>query len=250
MKPLLDKCVHKRIASWEINVGFVCRVCTVSEVSGRQLKVHYDGWPDEYDWWFDDDSPDIHPTSWCSKTGHPLMPPLSKSGELSSLCWTLRKNSNEKIFQFAKKGDGKKFTIAKRYQIVVWKLRMKNCQKHNSSWAHLLFFVTALVLWENSRFANSSWFGVRKNVKRLTKHLHFTKHDLNLLQLRKRSNVLRVRPSARPPDAVAWDTSKAISTRLTVASTTAPIRPETSGPQSRPSRTDSKPRQPEQCPLH
>ena len=97
MKPLLDKCVHKRIASWEINVGFVCRVCTVSEVSGRQLKVHYDGWPDEYDWWFDDDSPDIHPTSWCNKTGHPLMPPLSKSGEvkvkgyLSGLCSTLRK---------------------------------------------------------------------------------------------------------------------------------------------------------------
>ena len=54
----------------------------MSEVSGRQLKVHYDGWPDEYDWWFDDDSPDIHPTSWCSKTGHPLMPPLSKSGEV------------------------------------------------------------------------------------------------------------------------------------------------------------------------
>ena len=74
--------------------------------------------------------------------------------------------------------------------------------------------------------------------------------NLNLLQLRKRSNVLRLRPSARPPDAAAWDTSKAISTRLTVASTTAPIRPETSGPQSRPSRTDFKPCQPEQCPLH
>ena len=82
------------------------RVATVAEVSGTQikvsivsvvvtfcalpekytffiifplsLKVHYDGWPQNYDYWFDDSSPDLHPATWCLKTGHPLMPPLSK----------------------------------------------------------------------------------------------------------------------------------------------------------------------------
>lgn len=31
-----------------------------------------------YDFWIDADHPDIHPMGWCSKTGHPLQPPLSK----------------------------------------------------------------------------------------------------------------------------------------------------------------------------
>uniref|UniRef100_A0A8C9LC31 L3MBTL histone methyl-lysine binding protein 3 n=1 Tax=Pavo cristatus TaxID=9049 RepID=A0A8C9LC31_PAVCR len=39
--------------------------------------VHFDGWDSIYDYWTDVDSPDIHPAGWCTKTGHPLQPPLS-----------------------------------------------------------------------------------------------------------------------------------------------------------------------------
>lgn len=43
-----------------------------------RLKIRFDGWPETHAYWVDDDSPDIHPVGWCSKTGHPLEPPLSK----------------------------------------------------------------------------------------------------------------------------------------------------------------------------
>ena len=43
------------------------------------MQIHYDGWPDEYDIWLEDSSTEIHPATWCAKTGHPLTLPLSKS---------------------------------------------------------------------------------------------------------------------------------------------------------------------------
>lgn len=39
-------------------------------------QLHFDGWSHAYDFWIDADHPDIHPAGWCSKTGHPLQPPL------------------------------------------------------------------------------------------------------------------------------------------------------------------------------
>ncbi|XP_042233179.1 lethal(3)malignant brain tumor-like protein 3 [Homarus americanus] len=53
------------------------RVATVVDVQEYQLKIHFDGWGDEYDYWVDDDSLDIHPPSWSNKTAHPLQPPLT-----------------------------------------------------------------------------------------------------------------------------------------------------------------------------
>ncbi|RXG52417.1 Lethal(3)malignant brain tumor-like protein 3 [Armadillidium vulgare] len=53
------------------------RVATVLEVKSYKLLLHFDGWPDVYDFWVDDDSPDIHPPTWCSKSGHPLQSPLT-----------------------------------------------------------------------------------------------------------------------------------------------------------------------------
>ncbi|CAK1552689.1 unnamed protein product [Leptosia nina] len=58
-------------------VPFLIRVATISAVKGHQVRVSYDGWPDELSHWVDDDSPDIHPVGWCLKTGHPLEPPLT-----------------------------------------------------------------------------------------------------------------------------------------------------------------------------
>ncbi|XP_032592083.1 polycomb protein Sfmbt isoform X2 [Drosophila grimshawi] len=52
----------------------VC-VATVARVVGRLLKVHFDGWTDEYDQWLDCESADIYPAGWCVLVGHKLEGP-------------------------------------------------------------------------------------------------------------------------------------------------------------------------------
>lgn len=52
------------------------RVATICDTMNHLIKVHFDGWSISYDYWLDDDSPDIHPAGWCNKTGHPLTPPI------------------------------------------------------------------------------------------------------------------------------------------------------------------------------
>ncbi|XP_075153132.1 scm-related gene containing four mbt domains isoform X2 [Haematobia irritans] len=52
----------------------VC-VATVSRVVGRLLKIHFDGWTDEYDQWLDCESADIYPVGWCVLVGHKLEGP-------------------------------------------------------------------------------------------------------------------------------------------------------------------------------
>ncbi|XP_072355313.1 lethal(3)malignant brain tumor-like protein 3 [Scyliorhinus torazame] len=53
------------------------RVATVVDTDDHRVKIHFDGWNYDYDYWIDADSPDIHPAGWCAKTGHPLQPPIS-----------------------------------------------------------------------------------------------------------------------------------------------------------------------------
>lgn len=57
----------------------VC-VGTVSRVVGRLLKVHFDGWEEEYDQWLDCDSPDIYPVGWCELVAHKLEGPRTAGG--------------------------------------------------------------------------------------------------------------------------------------------------------------------------
>lgn len=57
------------------------RAAQVAAVEEYRVKVHFDGWDDIYDDWFDADSFDLHPVGWCEKTGHALEPPLSKNAE-------------------------------------------------------------------------------------------------------------------------------------------------------------------------
>ncbi|XP_012506682.1 PREDICTED: lethal(3)malignant brain tumor-like protein 1 [Propithecus coquereli] len=61
------------------------RVASVEDVEDHRIKLHFDGWSHGYDFWIDADHPDIHPAGWCSKTGHPLQPPLPPR-ESSSAC--------------------------------------------------------------------------------------------------------------------------------------------------------------------
>ncbi|XP_075220543.1 lethal (3) malignant brain tumor isoform X2 [Lycorma delicatula] len=51
------------------------RVATVRDIHQHQIKITFDGFPDHFGYWVDDDSPDIHPVGWTQKTGHPLEPP-------------------------------------------------------------------------------------------------------------------------------------------------------------------------------
>lgn len=64
------ECVDKRVPQ-------LIRVATVDDVRDHQIRIKFDGWPDKYSYWVDDDSTDIHPIGWCQKTQHPLEPPLS-----------------------------------------------------------------------------------------------------------------------------------------------------------------------------
>uniref|UniRef100_A0A8C1XG71 L3MBTL histone methyl-lysine binding protein 1b n=1 Tax=Cyprinus carpio TaxID=7962 RepID=A0A8C1XG71_CYPCA len=55
--------------------AMLIRVSTISDVEDHRIKIHFDGWSEEYDYWVDADSPDLHPVGWCQKTGHPLQHP-------------------------------------------------------------------------------------------------------------------------------------------------------------------------------
>ena len=67
------ECVDKRNPQ-------LIRVASVWDMMDHQIKVHFDGWSEEYDYWMDDDSCDMHPAGWCARTGHMLTPPpLSES---------------------------------------------------------------------------------------------------------------------------------------------------------------------------
>ncbi|XP_034274672.1 lethal(3)malignant brain tumor-like protein 3 isoform X3 [Pantherophis guttatus] len=50
-------------------------VLTIAEICGYRIKLHFDEYPDCYDFWLNADSSDIHPVGWCEKTGHKLHPP-------------------------------------------------------------------------------------------------------------------------------------------------------------------------------
>lgn len=55
----------------------VC-VATVAKTVDRLVKVHFDGWEDDYDQWLDARSPDMYPVGWCALVGHKLEgPPMS-----------------------------------------------------------------------------------------------------------------------------------------------------------------------------
>ncbi|CAL1536415.1 unnamed protein product [Lymnaea stagnalis] len=58
--------------------SILIRVATIVDVQDYRLLIHFDGWDSIYDYWMDDDSWDIHPPHWCSKTFHPLQSPIDK----------------------------------------------------------------------------------------------------------------------------------------------------------------------------
>ena len=66
------------------------RAATVTDIEGYRVKIHFDGWDEIYDDWFEADSTDIHPVGWGEKTRHPLEPPLSKWCVMCMCCGLTR----------------------------------------------------------------------------------------------------------------------------------------------------------------
>ncbi|KAK3506511.1 hypothetical protein QTP70_004104 [Hemibagrus guttatus] len=66
-----------KLEAVDVRNPVMVRVATVVDRDEYRVKIHFDGWMDEYDYWLDADSPDIHPAGWCTKTGHTLQPPIS-----------------------------------------------------------------------------------------------------------------------------------------------------------------------------
>ncbi|KAF0045389.1 hypothetical protein F2P81_001918 [Scophthalmus maximus] len=66
------------------------RVATIADTEDHRLKIHFDGWSSEYDYWVETDWPDLHPVGWCQKTGHPLQYPNGnrRQWKLSVSCAT------------------------------------------------------------------------------------------------------------------------------------------------------------------
>jgi len=44
-------------------------------LAGYRIRLHFDGYSDNYDFWVNADSMDIFPAGWCEKNNHRLHPP-------------------------------------------------------------------------------------------------------------------------------------------------------------------------------
>ncbi|XP_029978835.1 lethal(3)malignant brain tumor-like protein 4 isoform X2 [Sphaeramia orbicularis] len=64
--------VNHRLEAVDRRNPMLVRVATVTDIEDYRVKVHYDGWSDQFDVWCDSDLSDLHPVGWCQRTGHPL----------------------------------------------------------------------------------------------------------------------------------------------------------------------------------
>ncbi|XP_053299820.1 MBT domain-containing protein 1 isoform X3 [Pleuronectes platessa] len=87
----------------------VC-VATVTRIVHRLLRIHFDGWEDQYDQWVDCESPDLYPVGWCQLTGYQLQPPAANAGSRESRSSKQRKKSQ----QYKGQKKKRKLPVAKR----------------------------------------------------------------------------------------------------------------------------------------
>ena len=70
--------VNQKLEAVDKRNPSLVRAATIVEVNEHRVRLHYDGWDDIYDEWFESESLDLYSIGWCEKTGHPLETPLSK----------------------------------------------------------------------------------------------------------------------------------------------------------------------------
>ncbi|OXB54035.1 hypothetical protein ASZ78_010317 [Callipepla squamata] len=68
--------VNMKLEAVDKRNPILIRVATITDKDDHRIKIHFDGWDCNYDFWVDADSPDVHPVGWCAKTGHALQVPL------------------------------------------------------------------------------------------------------------------------------------------------------------------------------
>ncbi|XP_054479333.1 lethal(3)malignant brain tumor-like protein 4 [Anoplopoma fimbria] len=71
--------VNQKLEAVDRRNPMLIRVATVTDTEDYRVKVHYDGWSQQFDVWSDSDHCDLHPVGWCQRTGHPLEPPPGSS---------------------------------------------------------------------------------------------------------------------------------------------------------------------------
>ncbi|CAK8697239.1 unnamed protein product [Clavelina lepadiformis] len=86
-------------------------VATVARVVGRLLRIHFDGWENDYDQWVDSQSPDIYPVGWCELVGYDLQPPANLKAIPSSDGLALKKKPKLKGQTFTGKKKRKRFSV-------------------------------------------------------------------------------------------------------------------------------------------
>lgn len=64
-------------------------VATVADVIGNRIRIHYDGWTNDYDCWMNVTSPNIHPVGWCEGNYRSLAKPSGYNGNLFVLHFLL-----------------------------------------------------------------------------------------------------------------------------------------------------------------
>ncbi|XP_070197617.1 MBT domain-containing protein 1-like isoform X1 [Littorina saxatilis] len=70
-------------------------VATVTRIVGRLLRIHFDGWENEYDQWVDCQSPDIYPVGWCHVMKYTLEGPPIKENNPVPMMHKKKKTKNQ-----------------------------------------------------------------------------------------------------------------------------------------------------------
>uniref|UniRef100_A0A669BPS6 L3MBTL histone methyl-lysine binding protein 1b n=1 Tax=Oreochromis niloticus TaxID=8128 RepID=A0A669BPS6_ORENI len=84
VRPLHGFQVGMKVEAVDKRNPMLIRVATIADTEDHRLKIHFDGWSSEYDYWVETDCPDLHPVGWCQKTGHPLQYPNGSSDLLTA----------------------------------------------------------------------------------------------------------------------------------------------------------------------
>lgn len=79
--------VGMRLEAIDPNHPSIFCVVSVAEVQGYRMRLHFDEYPDVYDFWVNADSIDIFPPGWCEKNGRALKPPATHTP--ASFSWPM-----------------------------------------------------------------------------------------------------------------------------------------------------------------
>jgi hypothetical protein len=71
----------------------VC-VATVAQIADSLIRVHFDGWGEDFEQWIDCQSPNIYPIGWCELVGYKLEPPKQPEQENSGMTYFFINKSN------------------------------------------------------------------------------------------------------------------------------------------------------------